>query len=98
MTKQSFSANLEVESTAVLMALSGPQSSVLTEIARQSGTEISLRGNTIYLTGEEVDVRVAHRYLRDAAVLVSKGFELNQNDVAGSVRALRADPNRSLGD
>ncbi len=98
MTKASFSANLEVESTSVLMALSGPQNSVLTEVARQSGAEISLRGNIIYLTGDEDDVRVAHRYLRDAAVLVGKGFEMNTNDVAGSVRALRADPNRSLGD
>jgi phosphate starvation-inducible protein PhoH and related proteins len=98
MTKQSFSANLEVESTAVLMALSGPQNSLLSEVARQSGAEVSLRGNVIYLTGEEPDVRVAQRYLRDAASLVGKGFELNQNDVAGSIRALRADPGHSLGE
>jgi phosphate starvation-inducible protein PhoH and related proteins len=98
MTKQSFSANLEVESTAVLMALSGPQNSLLSEVARQSGAEVSLRGNVIYLTGEEPDVRIAQRYLRDAAGLVGKGFELNLNDIAGSIRSLRADPGHSLGE
>jgi phosphate starvation-inducible PhoH-like protein len=98
MTQPSFSANLEVESTQVLMALSGPQNALLIEVARQSGCEVSLRGNTIYLTGDEGDVRVAHRFLRDAAVLVSKGFEISTNDVAVNVRALRSDPNRSLGD
>ncbi len=96
MGNPSYSANLEVENTSVLMALSGPHSAVLAEVAKESGAEVSLRGNTIYLAGQEGDVRLAFRYLRDAAELVGRGFTINPNDVAGSLRGLRADPKRSL--
>jgi phosphate starvation-inducible protein PhoH and related proteins len=57
---------------------------------------VSLRGNTIYLAGEEEVVRLAFRFLTDAVELVGRGFAVAPNDVAGSLRGLRADPNRSL--
>ncbi len=96
MGNTSYSANLEVDSTQVLMALAGPQSALLSEVAKESGAEISLRGNTIYLAGEEADVRLAFRFLTDAVELVGRGFGVAPNDVAGSLRGLRDDPNRSL--
>jgi phosphate starvation-inducible PhoH-like protein len=96
MNQAPFAANLEVESTSVLLALSGPQSRLLGEVARQSGAEVSLRGNIIYLSGQEHDVRVAHRFLSDAAQLVGRGFEIGPEDVARSLRGLRADPDSSL--
>lgn len=91
-------ASIEVESTSVLLALSGPQNVLLTEIARQSGAEVSLRGNVIYLAGEAADVLVAQRFLTDAAELVSRGHELSGPDVARAVRELRIDPETSLVD
>jgi phosphate starvation-inducible protein PhoH and related proteins len=91
-----FSANLEVENTSVLMALAGPQSALLAEVAKECGADVSLRGNTIYLAGEEEDVRLASRFLKDAVELVGRGFAVAPQDVAGSLRGLRADPNRSL--
>jgi phosphate starvation-inducible PhoH-like protein len=78
------------------MALSGPQSALLAEVARETGAEVSLRGNTIYLAGTEGDVRLAFRFLSDAAELVGRGFAIGPNDVAGSMRGLRADPARTL--
>ncbi|MDQ2643144.1 MAG: PhoH family protein, partial [Myxococcota bacterium] len=96
MGNTSYSANLEVDSTPVLMALAGPQSALLSEVAKESGAEISLRGNTIYLAGDEADVRLAFRFLSDAVELVGRGFGVAPNDVAGSLRGLRDDPNRSL--
>jgi phosphate starvation-inducible PhoH-like protein len=98
MSQTPFSQSLELDSTSVLMALSGPQSNLLVEVARQSGAEISLRGNVIHMLGAEGDVRLAHRFLCDAAELVEKGFDITPNDVAGSLRGLRRDPNRSLTD
>ncbi len=92
------SASLEVESTAVLMVLSGPQSSLLTELARQSGAEVSLRGNVIHLTGDEIDVTLAYRFLCGAAELAGRGHELGPADVARSLRGLRADSDASLAD
>jgi phosphate starvation-inducible protein PhoH and related proteins len=88
--------SLEVESTSVLLALSGPQMSLLGEVARQSGAEVSLRGNTIYVAGREGDVRLAHRFLSSAAELVGRGVEIGPQDVARSMRELRTDPDASL--
>jgi phosphate starvation-inducible PhoH-like protein len=96
MDEATYSANLEVKNTSVLLALSGPQGALLGEVAKQSGTVVSLRGNTIYLSGEEADVRVAHRFLTDAAALVGRGYELGPEDVARSLRGLRDAPDRSL--
>jgi phosphate starvation-inducible protein PhoH and related proteins len=93
-----FSANLEVESTSVLLALSGPRSQLLGELARQTGAEVNLRGNTILLSGDEPAVRVAHRFLSDAALLVERGVEIGMHDVAHSVRSLKGNPEASLTD
>jgi phosphate starvation-inducible PhoH-like protein len=96
MGEASFSKNLEVSDTSVLMALSGPHSALLTEVARETGTEVSLRGNVIYVSGPEPDVDLAFRFLKDAAELVGKGFSIGPNDVATSLRGLRQDPSRTL--
>jgi phosphate starvation-inducible protein PhoH and related proteins len=88
--------SIEIPSTQVLLALSGPQANLLGEVAKQSGCDVSLRGNSILIAGDETEVRLAERFLRDAAELVSKGFEIGPNDVASSLRGLRADPERSL--
>jgi phosphate starvation-inducible PhoH-like protein len=87
---------LEVESTSVLLTLAGPQCQLLAEVARQSGTEVNLRGNTIHLQGNEDDVLVAKRFLADAVELVAKGHEVRENDVGRSMRELRSDPAASL--
>ena len=96
MSEPLHSDRFEVDSNVVLLQLSGPQSALLHEVARQSGAEVSLRGNVVHFQGAEADVRLAHRFVSDAAELLGKGFDLNANDVASSIRGLRADPNRSL--
>jgi phosphate starvation-inducible PhoH-like protein len=98
MTSESFTANVEVTNTSVLVALSGPQSRVLGEVARQSGADVSLRGNTILLSGQRDDVEVAQRFLEGAAVLVENGVPVGPHDVARSVRSLREDPTATLSD
>jgi phosphate starvation-inducible PhoH-like protein len=96
MDAASTTSSIQVDSNQVLLALSGPQSNLLSEVARQSGADVSLRGNTIFVAGDEDEVRLAERFLRDAAELVAKGFDIGPNDVASSMRGLRADPARSL--
>ncbi len=98
MSGGAFSTNLEVGSTAVLQALSGPRGELLGELARHSGAEVSVRGNLILLAGEEPDVKVAHRFLEDAAQLARRGIDLAPRDVERSLRALRLDPAASLTD
>src|SRR5690606_40359238 len=64
----------------------------------QSGTDVSLRGNTIHVSGSEQDVRVAQRFLSDAAALVGRGHEIHRNDVGRALRGLRENPEASLVD
>ena len=96
MPEAPFSSNLEVESTSVLRTLSGPQSQLLGEVARQSGTDVNLRGNTILLSGPEEGVVVARRFLSGAVDLVRQGVEIGVTDVGPSLRSLRADANTTL--
>ncbi len=91
-----YSQHLEVESPATLLALCGPRSELLGELSRESGAEVNLRGNTIYLSGEKGDVQVAHRFLSEAILLVKRGVTVLPADVKRSLRGLREQPDRSL--
>lgn len=90
------SANIEIENPKVLMAISGPHSRLLGEVAKQSGALVNLRGNTILLSGEEDNVRIAGRFLEDAVELVENGVEIGTHDVARSLRSLRERPEVTL--
>jgi phosphate starvation-inducible PhoH-like protein len=88
--------SLEIEDTNTIMALAGPHSHVLAEVARSSGAEVNLRGNVIYLLGTEAQVRVAHRFLVDAMRFAERGQALDTTDVERAVRQLEQDPDSSL--
>lgn len=90
--------SLEVDDTSTLMAIAGPHSHVLGEVARSSGAEVNLRGNTIYIVGDEQCVRVAHRFLQDAASCAARGHVIGTNDVERSLRELERDPDATLVD
>jgi phosphate starvation-inducible PhoH-like protein len=94
--QQATSTHLQVPDTQVLLGLSGPNGELLSEVARSSGAQVNLRGNTIFLSGDEPDVGVAHRFLVDAAELVRQGVSFASADVTRALRSLRADPNASL--
>jgi phosphate starvation-inducible PhoH-like protein len=98
MVAEPFTAKVEIDNTDVLVALTGPQSRVLGEVAKQSGAGVNLRGNVILLNGDEGDVNVARRFLEGAAVLVEKGVSVGPQDVGRSLRSLREDPTAHLGD
>jgi phosphate starvation-inducible PhoH-like protein len=93
-----YSESLEIENPALLLALCGPRSELLGEVARESGTVVNLRGHTIYLSGDKGDVLVAHRFLSDAMELVDRGVTVLPADVKRSLRSLREQPDRSLVD
>lgn len=90
--------SLEIDDTVTLMAIAGPHSHVLGEVSRASGAEVNVRGNTIYILGREADVRVAHRYLQDAATCAERGHVIDTSDVERSLRELERDPEATLVD
>lgn len=96
MTEERATRQLEVADTPVLMALAGPGGELLGELGKLSGAVVSLRGNTILLSGSLSDVDVAYRFLEGAVFLVGKGIEVGLRDVGPSLRNLRRDPNASL--
>jgi phosphate starvation-inducible PhoH-like protein len=96
MNEAPFSANIEIDSPKVLMAISGPHSQLLGEVAKVSGAAVNLRGNVILLSGAESDVHIASRFLADAVQLVSNGVEIGKHDIARSLRSLRDDPTATL--
>ena len=96
--REPYRMSLEVDDTTTLMAIAGPHSHVLGQVARSSGAEVNLRGNTIYIVGEESCVRVAHRFLQDAASCAVRGHVIDTNDVERSLRELERDPESTLAD
>ncbi len=90
------SATIEIESAALLLELTGPHGALLTEVARQSGAGISLRGNLVLVSGAENDVAVAHRFLSDAVEVLERGGDVTAEDVGRALRELRADPGATL--
>jgi phosphate starvation-inducible PhoH-like protein len=97
-TDEPYRMSLEIEDTATLMKIAGPHSHVLAEIARVSRAEVNLRGNTIYMVGAEAEVRVAHRFLQDAASCAERGHVIDTNDVERSLHELKRDPDATLVD
>jgi phosphate starvation-inducible PhoH-like protein len=89
---------LGFENTELLLRLSGPHSALLREVSSHTGTQVSLRGQEIHISGSEEDVDVAFRFLSDASILLQEGLEVHVADVSHSIRGLRADSERSLVD
>ncbi len=87
---------LEIEDQDVLLSLCGPGSATLKEVGRSSGATVSVRGNTIHVSGKDEDATVAWRFLSDAAQLVAGGLDIGISDVNHSIRGLRRNPHRSL--
>jgi phosphate starvation-inducible PhoH-like protein len=90
--------SLEIEDNQTIMSLAGPHSRLLSEVARVSGAEVNLRGSTIYLLGNEAEVRAAHRFLLDAVTLVERGHPIDATDVERSLHQLELYPDSSLVD
>jgi len=95
-TEEPYRMSLEVDDTATLLALSGPHSTILGEVARASGAEVNLRGNTIFICGAESKVRIAHRFLHDAATMAERGHALSGTDVERSLSQLEEDPEATM--
>ncbi len=96
MAETPHSATIEIESAALLLELTGPHGALLTEVARQSGAGVSLRGNLVLVSGAENDVAVAHRFLSDAVEVLERGGDVTAEDVGRALRELRADPGATL--
>jgi phosphate starvation-inducible PhoH-like protein len=91
-------SELEIDDTAVLLALVGPRSEKLKALERAAGVAAGLRGNRIRLEGEAGAVALAERFLAETAALVREGVDVDPSDIARAIRVLRAEPHVRLRD
>jgi phosphate starvation-inducible protein PhoH and related proteins len=96
MTALRITADVEVLDTATLLALAGPGNEHLKFVAKTLSIECGVRGNTIRLAGDADRVALAERFLAEAAQLIRTGTQLDAQDYARGVQALRDDPSLSL--
>jgi phosphate starvation-inducible PhoH-like protein len=92
------SSELEVDDTGVLLALAGRDSEKLKILERETGVAVGLRGNTILLEGNAVDVALAERFLAETALLLRTGVDVHPGDIARALRVLRSEPHVQLRD
>ncbi len=83
---------VEVDDTALLLGLVGPQNERLRALAREAGVEAGLRGNAILLSGAPAAVELAERFLTETALHLRRGGTLDTVDVARGVAGMRDDP------
>jgi phosphate starvation-inducible PhoH-like protein len=91
-------SEVEIEDTAVLRSLAGPQNSRLRILEREANVAVGLRGNRILLEGDAKNVGLAERFLAESASLLDHGVHLETHDLARAVRMLRSEPNARLRD
>ena len=91
-------SELEIDDSAVLMALCGPRNELLTLLEREARVEAGLRGHTIFLHGTADDVALAERFLAEAAALAKRGRVIGAGDIGRALHVLRAEPHVRLQD
>jgi len=91
-------SELEVDDTHVLLALAGPRNERLRALEKETGVEVGLRGNRIFLQGRAEDVALTERFLAEAAVLLRQGVGIQTTDIARAIAMLRAEPHVRLRD
>jgi len=86
------SSELEIDDAQALLALAGSQNERLRALGKETGVEIGLRGNMVFLKGDAEGVAVAKRFLAEAALLYRKGGrEVGTDDIGRAVRLLRSE-------
>jgi phosphate starvation-inducible PhoH-like protein len=89
---------VEVDDTALLLALAGPQNEHLRILSRETGASVGQRGNAILLSGDATSVELAERFLVDASAILREGGEMGPVDIVRAVSALRGDDSLKLTD
>jgi phosphate starvation-inducible PhoH-like protein len=92
------SSELEVDDARTLMALAGPNGEKLKVLERESGVAVGSRGHKILLEGGAADVALVERFLVEALALAQAGVDVQANDVARALGALRGEPHVTLRD
>ncbi len=78
--------------------LFGARSENLRRIARTIGVKINAKGNVLTILGEDLDVDLSIRVLKDLYALLKKGYPLYPTDIDYAIRMISDDRNVNLED
>jgi phosphate starvation-inducible PhoH-like protein len=90
------SVRVEIPDPAHLHTLVGQHDETLKQIERATGAHVLVDGNTIEVRGDDVQVELAARVVRQLRELLDGGYPLYASDVDHAIRILSADRNARL--
>lgn len=96
MNNQCISQVLDFEDNQTVMSLYGDLNRNLHIIENSSGVKISVRGNSLNISGEQHDVEIASELLSQLYDLIGKGYPVYSSDFAFGMRILESTPNAKL--
>lgn len=79
------SIKVRLKDTATAIALFGPQDAFLKKIEQSFQAKITARSDEIMISGEEQEAQVVEQLLQVLAVLIEKGMQLSERDVAYAI-------------
>ena len=88
-------SQFQIQQSDALHAICGPNG-ILSQLEEHSGAKLSHRGDLVLLRGTDEAVDLAFRFLENATALIARGHEVLAEDVAPSLRLLKADPSAQL--
>jgi phosphate starvation-inducible PhoH-like protein len=97
-TADPVTADIEVADAKLLLELTGPSASRLTQLERACNLSAGLRGQTIRLRGSPAAVALAERALTEMMEVISAGGHVRDADIGAAVRLLDGHPQVKLRD
>ncbi len=89
---------VEFDDATLMGNLVGPQDRNLKIIQKGLGVRIHARGNTLSLSGEDVDVDLSIKILKEIYKILKKGYPIYPQDVEHALRILSSNSQASLQD
>ena len=88
--------NLEFANIDLTRQLFGERNANLQKVAKSIGVTINARGNTVFVTGDEIASKLAARVLRQIYGLLKEGYPIHPNDIDFAINVLSANDHADL--
>lgn len=88
--------NLEFANIDLTRQLFGERNANLQKVAKSIGVTINARGNTVFITGDEIAAGLATRVLQQLYGLLKEGYPIHPNDIDFAINVLSANDHVDL--
>lgn len=88
--------NLEFANIDLTRQLFGERNTNLQKVAKSIGVTVNARGNTVFITGDEIAAELAAKVLQQLYSLLKEGYPIHPNDIDFAINVLSADDHIDL--